>query len=87
MKPKQCTITEADARRLGTKLRIDYRRTPFEWWWRGMQVECEHWRTVRASKIAVARIARDHIREYPDYYQRLARMERAAERYWSRKQK
>jgi len=31
-----------------------------------------------------ARIALAHVLEFPDYYQRLARMEQEAEQYWSK---
>lgn len=51
-------------------------------WTDALNIELEHCQTLGGSRIAVARIARDHITEYPDYYQRLKKMEQQAERYW-----
>lgn len=58
----------------------------------GYRVEMEHWRTVSLltpgiellGPPAIARIAYDHLRELPDYYTRLSRMEREGEEYLRR---
>ena len=55
---------------------------------RGMQVELEHGRrdpqtdVTHDDPIITGKIALAHLREFPDYYERLARMEREAEA-WS----
>lgn len=46
---------------------------------RGIEVEAtEH----RLDARAAMGVALDHLKEIPDYYSRLARMERDAKRYW-----
>lgn len=55
----------------------------------GMNVELEH--GLRDPKTNVTnddflitgKIALAHLMEYPDYYQRLGKMEREAEEYWN----
>jgi len=49
----------------------------------GSCVECEH---VDNSEEA-EEIATDHVTEIPDYYNRLDKMEKAAKKYWSKKEK
>jgi hypothetical protein len=44
----------------------------------GKKVEMEH---THDPNIALE-ISRDHLQEYPDYYDRLEQMERAANKYW-----
>lgn len=52
---------------------------------RGMEIELEHGRrdpqtdVTHDDPIATGKIALAHLREFPDYYERLARMERDAE--------
>jgi hypothetical protein len=52
---------------------------------RGMAVELEHGRrdpqtdVTHDDPIITGKIALAHLREFPDYYERLARMEREAE--------
>lgn len=51
----------------------------------GIRVEAEHTYGYRNKKAALKRqlrIACDHLREFPDYYTRLAKMEREAKKYW-----
>jgi hypothetical protein len=43
-------------------------------------IEKESDKNLFAGKIAIA-----HLREYPDYYQRLKEMEKSAEKYWKGK--
>jgi hypothetical protein len=35
------------------------------------------------DEITIGKIARAHLKEFPDYYTRLAQMEAGAERYWN----
>jgi hypothetical protein len=55
----------------------------------GMKVELEHSEHYPARmRSSMAReIALDHLEEYPDYYSRLSRMEKAASRYWKRRRR
>jgi len=47
----------------------------------GVQVEYEHTNDFWTSLD----IAMDHMAEFPDYYTRLEKMEKEAERYWEKK--
>ena len=45
---------------------------------RGLKVEQEHFGTTSGNEIQMAGIVLDHLREIPDYYDRLKQMEKAA---------
>lgn len=44
----------------------------------GERVELEH----TSNPLIARRIAADHLKEFPDYYTRLGKMEREAKKYW-----
>jgi hypothetical protein len=78
------------ARLAGEMLGVDWDTSPFSVreFRRGMEVEMEHGPggpagesgdVTRGDTLTTAMIALAHLREFPDYYVRLARMERAAE--------
>ncbi|MGZ8663050.1 MAG: DUF5661 family protein [Actinomycetota bacterium] len=72
---------------VATELGIDFDVTPFdlEQFRRGMEVELEHGRrdpitdVTHDDPIVTGKIAWAHLREMPDYYDRLDAMEREAE--------
>ena len=49
----------------------------------GTCVECEHTEDKEKAK----EIATDHVSEFPDYYNRLDKMEKQAEKHWGKKEK
>ena len=49
----------------------------------GTCVECEH----TDDKEKAKEIATDHVSEFPDYYNRLNKMEKQAEKHWGKKEK
>ena len=49
----------------------------------GTCVECEH----TDDKEKAKEIATDHVSEFPDYYNRIYKMEKQAEKYWGKKEK
>ena len=77
------------ARRIGEKLGIDWTRFDAEELRRGMEVELEHGRRDPETDVTgddlllTGKIALAHLNEFPDYYERLARMEEEAKDYWS----
>jgi hypothetical protein len=81
-------FTEADARRVGEQIGIDWSSAPFdvEQLRRGMEVELEHGlhdqltNVTDDDPIVTAKIALAHLNEFPDYYTRLERMEDEARR-------
>ena len=79
------------ARQIGAEVGIDWAEAPFdvEEFRNGMHVELEHGRHDPRTNVTdddahvTAKIALAHLNEFPDYYTRLARMEREAEAYWA----
>jgi hypothetical protein len=82
------TTTE-EARRVGDEIGVDWSRFDLEQFRRGMDVEFEHGSrdpqtdVTGDDPIVTGKIALAHMKEYPDYYERLERMEAEAERDWS----
>ena len=76
-----------DARKIGDTLGIDWASSPFdvEQFLAGLKVELEHGRRdaqtdiTHDDAITTGKIALAHLKEFPDYYTRLARMEKEAE--------
>lgn len=76
---------------IGRQLGIDWSSSPFdvEQFRTGMDVELEHGRQDPETNVTdddivtTGKIALAHLREYPDYYTRLAKLEAEAEEYWS----
>ena len=81
-------FAEADARRIGEEIGIDWSSAPFdvEQLRRGMEVELEHGlqdartNVTDDDSIVTAKIALAHLNEFADYYTRLERMEEEAKR-------
>jgi hypothetical protein len=79
-----------EARGIGERIGIDWTSSRFdiEQFRMGLEVELEHGRRDPATnvsdddEITTGKIARAHLNEFPDYYTRLAKMEREAEEYW-----
>jgi hypothetical protein len=84
------TSTE-EARRVGDEIGVDWDRFDLEQFRAGMDVEYEHGShdpqtdVTGDDPIVTGKIALAHMKEFPDYYERLERMEREAEEYWADK--
>ncbi len=84
-------FTAEEARRIGNELGIDWSQVDLEEFRRGLEVELEHGsrdpetNVTNDDQILTGKIALAHIREFPDYYTRLDRLEAEAEEYWSKK--
>ena len=84
-------FTAEEARRFGQETGIDWASAPFdvEQFRAGMDVEYEHGShdpqtdVTHNDPIVTGKIALAHMKEFPDYYERLERMEAEAEQYWS----
>ena len=78
-------FTIEQARHLGDKLGIDWSRFDVEQFRMGLDVELEHGLhdpstdVTGNDPILTGKIALAHLNEFPDYYTRLAKMEREAE--------
>jgi Protein of unknown function (DUF5661) len=76
-----------DARKIGETLGIDWASSPFdvEQYLAGLKVELEHGHrdpktdVTHDDPITTGKIALAHLNEFPDYYTRLAKMEKEAE--------
>ena len=78
-------FTTQQAREIGEKLGIDWSRFDVEQFRMGLNVELEHGLHDPATDvtgndpIVTGKIALAHLKEFADYYTRLAKMEREAE--------
>jgi DNA-directed RNA polymerase alpha subunit len=80
-----------EGRRLGEKLGVDWSRFDVEQFRMGMDVELEHGKISPATNVTdddptmTAKIALAHLNEFPDYYTRLAKLEKEAEQALKKK--
>ncbi len=79
-------FTEAEAKEIGNKLGIDWSKFRLNEFRRGLEVEMEHgslWgdetNVTKDDPLFTGKIAWAHLKEIPDYYTRLDKMESEAE--------
>jgi hypothetical protein len=83
--------TREEARRVGDEIGVDWNSFDVEQFRFGMDVEFEHGShdaqtdVTGDDPILTGKIALAHMKEFPDYYERLERMEAEAERFWAAK--
>ncbi len=86
---RRTTIEEA--RQVGDEIGADWERFDVEQFRAGMDVEREHGShdpqtdVTGDDPIVTGKIALAHMKEFPDYYERLERMEDEAKRDWARR--
>ena len=88
---KEERFTAEQAKEIGEQLGIDWSKFDVAQFRRGMDVELEHG-TVDANTnvsgddpLITGKIALAHLNEFPDYYDRLDKMEKEAEEFWEGK--
>lgn len=87
--PAKRRITSDEARRVGDIIGVNWKTFDLEQFRRGMDVELEHGARDPQTNVTgddlviTGRIALAHMKEFPDYYERLDRMEKEAERDWA----
>ena len=82
------TFTADEARQIGEQIGIDWGSSPFDvdQFRRGLDVELEHGlhdletNVTGDDPLTTGKIARAHLKEFPDYYTRLEQMEEQAKR-------
>jgi hypothetical protein len=80
-----------EAKRVGDEIGVDWSRFELEQFRAGMDVEYEHGShdpqtdVTHDDPIVTGKIALAHMKEFPDYYERLEKMEAEAEREWADK--
>jgi hypothetical protein len=78
-----------EARRIGDAIGIDWTLVDLEQFRRGLEVELEHGARDPQTNVTdddsamTGKIAWAHLKEFPDYYTRLDKMEDEAEEYWA----
>ena len=78
------STTTDEARRVGDELKVDWSQIDLEQFRRGMDVEFEHGahdaqtNVTHDDPVMTGKIALAHLKEFPDYYLRLERMEEEA---------
>jgi hypothetical protein len=88
-KPKQFSPDEA--RRVGDSLSIDWSQVDLEQFRMGLFVELEHGARDPETNVTnddmslTGKIALAHLKEFPDYYTRLAALETEADKQWAKK--
>jgi hypothetical protein len=90
MSPKR-EFTAEEAQRIGDALGIDWAKVPLEEFRAGLGIELEHGardpetNVTNNDEILTGKIALAHLKEFPDYYTRLAQLEKDADAYWAGK--
>lgn len=88
MTEERRTSTE-EAQRVGDEIGVDWERFDLEQFRAGMDIEFEHGsqdpqtNVTDDDPIVTGKIALAHMKEFPDYYERLGRMEEEAKRDWA----
>ena len=78
-----------EARSVGDQIGVDWNRFDLEQFRAGMDVEYEHGShdpqtdVTGDDPVTTGKIALAHMKEFPDYYERLRRMEQQAENDWA----
>ena len=76
------------AKEIGKTLGINWNEVSLEEFAKGLNVEFEHGsryletNITNDNEIITGKIAWAHLKEFPDYYTRLEKMEKEAEEYW-----
>jgi hypothetical protein len=83
----------AEAVQIGEALGIDWQAFDVEQFHMGLQVELEHGArdpqtdVTNDDALTTGKIAWAHLKEFPDYYTRLAAMEKEADEHWKKVQR
>lgn len=77
-----------EARRIGATLGLDWGKVDLDQFPRGLEIEFEHGSHDPETNVTnddaalTGEIAWAHLKEFPDYYTRLDRLEAEADAYW-----
>lgn len=87
-------ILQKDIKKYIIKYNINLKKVPLKWILYGINVELEHGKKISKmtnvtgdSLELTFKIALAHLIEFPDYYQRLKKMEQQAAKEWKNKDK
>ena len=83
-------FTSEKAKEIGEKLGIKWDKFDVDQFRRGMNVELEHGlqdehtNVSNDDPVTTGKIALAHLNEFPDYYDRLEKMENEAHQFWGK---
>jgi len=86
--PGRKSFTFDEAKEIGEKLGIKWDKFDVEQFRMGMDVELEHGRREKETNVTdddpltTGKIALAHLNEFPDYYDRLDKLEEEAKAFW-----
>jgi len=93
MVAKKRRINSEEAKRFGTILGLNFKSIELEQFRRGLEVELEHGARDPETNVTndditlTGKIAWAHLKEFPDYYTRLDKLEAQARAYWATRRK
>ena len=79
-----------NAKQIGEAIAIDWKKFGVEQFWMGLEVELEHGardpetNVTNDDSLLTGKIALAHLKEFPDYYTRLQKMETEADEFWAK---
>ena len=85
-------INSEEAKVIGNNLGIDWNAIRLDEFAKGVNVEFEHGTRYPETNVTnndtalTGKIAWAHLKEFPDYYTRLEKMENKAEAYWKERE-
>ena len=86
---KKRQISPDEAHQVGAALGVDWTKVDPEQFRRGIEVELEHGardpetNVTNDDLLLTGKIAWAHLKEFPDYYTRLDKLEAEANAYWA----
>jgi len=86
---KQFSLEEA--KQIGESLGVDWKTFDVEQYHMGINIELEHGardpqtNVTNDDAMTTGKIALAHLKEFPDYYTRLAQLEKEADAFWAGK--
>lgn len=81
-------FTDTTAKRIGDELKIDWNVVDLDEFYKGINFEMEHREKYQNTQVThddipkLAKIAWKHLKDIPDYYSKLGRMEKKAAAFW-----
>jgi len=87
---KEKSFSFDKAKQIGDALGIDWNKFGIEQFRMGLEVELEHGardpetNVTHDDPLLTGKIALAHLNEFPDYYTRLAKMEKEADEFWAK---
>ncbi len=81
-------FSEEEAKSIGDQIEVNWEKVDLEEFRLGLAVELEHGSrdpdtdVTQNDPLLTGKIALAHLKEFPDYYTRLSKMEAEAESYW-----